>query len=384
MQGSTLNVSAALIADLMAIELLIIAMYCGRSLLLTKTRKDLQAIRILFIGAIAMAFFDLLAFVSDGRTTPFWEFMNMASNSINYLGNCWVPVGWLTFLKMHLYGDNEKTRKFIRNYVVISSLLTVVIAANIFTPIIFSINRNNVYQREWGSYAFVFYLAVCMTYSIWDYFRFKHKNRNIRFFPIGVFLGPITIGYLLQMLFFYGVSLSWISMAFSMVATLLSLQNESAFVDQLTGILNRNFLYSTTVFRKMHGGIMCDLNNFKYINDTFGHKEGDNALEQFAGILQHLAMEHGCAVRYAGDEFFIFTTESSFSLLVDLNERLKNELENYNAKSRKPYQLLCSSGYGTFDPKKESIDDVVRKLDAKMYTDKQHFYAEHGELSRRR
>ncbi len=384
MMYTTINLTASLIADFMAIELLIIAVYCVRSMLFNKARRDLRAIRILCWGTIFTSAMDMITFYADGHNGPYWYLAIVVCGSIVYLANCWLPVGWIAFLKLHLYGDTENTHRIIKGYIIFSTFLSFIVVVNMFHPIAFEITLKNHFIQTNGTLFFVIYLGACMVYSVYDYFKFKRLNGNIRFFPIGVFLGPITIGYMIQMLFMPGISLSWISMSLSMCGILLSLQNESAYVDQLTGILNRNALYTTPIFENMHGGIMCDLNDFKAINDTYGHKEGDIALERFAGILQNISYQHGCAVRFAGDEFFLFTESDKIHLLQGINEQLNNEVNKYNAFSHRPYAISFASGYDTFNPEEETIDDVIRKLDQKMYEKKREFYAEHTELNRRK
>jgi len=86
-----------------------------------------------------------------------------------------------------------------------------------------------------------------------------------------------------------------------------------AMTDQLTGLYNRHFLHSfiekTFSLAKRHGYplslIMIDLDKFKYINDTFGHEQGDQVLAKVAEVLQKNCRAEDIAVRLGGDEFLV-------------------------------------------------------------------------------
>lgn len=67
---------------------------------------------------------------------------------------------------------------------------------------------------------------------------------------------------------------------------MMSVQNETAYLDNLTGIYNRAFMFATQRYSKMDGAIMMDINSFKSINDNYAHEEGDEAFRIVAGVLK--------------------------------------------------------------------------------------------------
>ncbi len=92
-----------------------------------------------------------------------------------------------------------------------------------------------------------------------------------------------------------------------------------SFHDSLTGLYNRNFLEEEV--KRIESGrfnpvglIICDLDNLKSINDSLGHKEGDNLLIAFSKILEASFRESDVVARIGGDEFAVLvfrTTEAS-------------------------------------------------------------------------
>ena len=191
---------------------------------------------------------------------------------------------WIDFLKYHLYGDVIRMRKKVRYEAIPTGILTVSLLVNVFYPFAFYLDDSNSYHRLPGAWVFVTFMVLSLLYSVLIYENYKKVNGHLRFFPIGMFLIPILIGFLAQE-FHYGISTSWPAVAIALCGLLMSLQNEMAYVDNLTGILNRSYLYNTKVYEDMAGAIMIDVNHFKDINDQFGHDSGDKVLQEIASIL---------------------------------------------------------------------------------------------------
>ena len=164
----------------------------------------------------------------------------------------------------------------------------------------------------------------------------------------------------------------------------MSVQKESAYVDKLTGLLNRAYLFDARFYESMHSGIMIDINQFKGINDTYGHDAGDQALREVASILSEATIENGTVFRYAGDEFLIFAEDSGTEVLTRIKSKILLELDKINSMPNRRYQLSLSFGLGEYDPDKENFDEFVKKMDKNMYYDKEQYYLNHKELSRRK
>ncbi len=128
---------------------------------------------------------------------------------------------------------------------------------------------------------------------------------------------------------------------------------------------------------------MMDVNQFKQINDNHGHLEGDLALQEVAHIIKSSTPEYGFAIRYAGDEFLLFTKSPSIADLQAIVSDIRAQLESCNHSNPKNYNLSMSFGIGTFDNSSEDIDHFIARLDVKMYDDKAAFYASHREFNRR-
>jgi diguanylate cyclase (GGDEF)-like protein len=156
--------------------------------------------------------------------------------------------------------------------------------------------------------------------------------------------------------------------------------------DELTGLYNRRRFFVLTeqylkVATRTKGRLLLlfiDMDDLKWINDHYGHNEGDQALIDFARILKETFRESDIIARIGGDEFvalFVSTNENSEILIARLNKNLKE----YNARRLRRYRLSISVGTAQFDPEYPvSIDELLSKGDASMYVQKRKKRKKHS------
>lgn len=146
-------------------------------------------------------------------------------------------------------------------------------------------------------------------------------------------------------------------------------------IDALTQVNNRYQLgkYTEELFagfdpkkgEKIYLAI-CDMNNFKPINDKYGHEEGDKALVTAAN-----AMKSACAgtnaflARYGGDEFVIIVQAKDDSLIKGIRDKVNAYLAG--AGESLPYELSVSIGIAERYDETESFDRLFRRADAELY-----------------
>ena len=114
-----------------------------------------------------------------------------------------------------------------------------------------------------------------------------------------------------------------------------------------------------------------DLDQFKQINDQFGHAEGDRALETFAGLLKETFRDSDVLGRLGGDEFVVFLTGSELEESEVTLARLQVAIDAYNAGADRGYTLRYSVGAVQFDPNRHAdVDDLMDEADRLMYKHK--------------
>lgn len=116
---------------------------------------------------------------------------------------------------------------------------------------------------------------------------------------------------------------------------------------------------------------LFDLNDFKPINDTYGHAEGDRALMAFAGILQEIFRESDVIGRLGGDEFVALLSQSSNAQIEAILQRLDQALATYNRHSNRGYEITYSVGVANFAPQQpQSLEKLLDLADQRMYAQK--------------
>ena len=145
--------------------------------------------------------------------------------------------------------------------------------------------------------------------------------------------------------------------------------NRRGFFDKFKSLLSAHKNEDQTVIV-----ISADLNKLKYINDNFGHHEGDNAINTVGRALVSSSVEGEICARFGGDEFCVATVISAQKAgyyFNDFKDRFLDYLYDYNRKSNKPYVVKASIGCCI-----EKLDDridvnaMIRTADENMYADK--------------
>jgi len=118
--------------------------------------------------------------------------------------------------------------------------------------------------------------------------------------------------------------------------------------------------------------LFFDLNDFKQINDLYGHAEGDSALKTFADVLRIAFRESDVVGRLGGDEFVALLTGSSHVETTAIMARLKEILDERNAMLQRGYEIRFSVGQIEYDPQRhDTVDRLLADADQAMYAHKQ-------------
>ncbi len=150
--------------------------------------------------------------------------------------------------------------------------------------------------------------------------------------------------------------------------------------DSMTGLFNRrgffqrlNYYLSQSESEKYLFIAAIDMDGLKYINDTFGHSEGDLAIIALADLITDLAPPNSAVARFGGDEFMIAAVLAPGDI-ADAQcfpMRMEQGIDEINRKSEKPYCVAASCGIElTLYTDTTDIDSLIRSADDKLYVDK--------------
>lgn len=154
--------------------------------------------------------------------------------------------------------------------------------------------------------------------------------------------------------------------------------NKAAITDELTQIYNRRFLneklpvdlYAALLNKTLLSGILLDVDNFKEVNDTFGHSAGDIVLQKVAKILTGSIHRKGdWAARYGGDEFIVMLPGADLTSALQIAEQIRNAVEQQRFQYQgKNISLTISCGVAEACPQEStSMLDFFNRLDKKLY-----------------
>jgi diguanylate cyclase (GGDEF)-like protein len=151
---------------------------------------------------------------------------------------------------------------------------------------------------------------------------------------------------------------------------------QQSITDGLTGIKTRRFFLEALQSewkRASRNGrpfsvVLIDLDNFKEVNDTLGHLEGDLVLARVARVLEQKCRQTNVVARYGGDEFVILMPETSQEPALLLAERLRGWIASDPMLSEK--RITGSFGMATYPVHGTVAEEILRVADAGMYVSK--------------
>ena len=150
---------------------------------------------------------------------------------------------------------------------------------------------------------------------------------------------------------------------------LTRLYNHRFFVKRLNEEFKRAKRYTTSL-----SYIMVDIDNFKKINDSYGHQSGDVVLQEVSKVIKKCVRETDVVARYGGEEFAVILPHSTSEDACKLANRIRNTVKHYKSNIIGSEGLLTVSiGVSTYPHKEvEDVDDLIRKADDGLYQAKEN------------
>ena len=151
--------------------------------------------------------------------------------------------------------------------------------------------------------------------------------------------------------------------------------------DPLTGLHNRRYFEELLQYEESRSGrhrhqfsiLMLDIDDFKDVNDTYGHPCGDSVLKQVAEVIIHSMRKGDIATRIGGDEFAIILTETGKGGAISVAEKLRIGLRKmpFVSLDGKLFHITTSIGIVTFPDDGEKVADLMTGVDVGLYRVKQ-------------
>lgn len=189
-----------------------------------------------------------------------------------------------------------------------------------------------------------------------------------------VYAVSLAVAQLLQV--FIGSVMPFRSLIATVVLVFITLRgmSETVTIDAVSHINNRfslNRVLDSKIFgREKFWLTMIDIDDFKNINDTFGHSRGDDAIEYTASAIIRSVPRTYFVARYGGDEFAIVAPFDDESEIRPLEEKIREELKKIIQENHCPFSIDITAGYAARNDSINNIPDMIEAADRILYEKK--------------
>jgi len=298
----------------------------------------------------------------------------------------WFCYAWMKYVLKKLY-PRFRGKGILEALVMMPAIVSTAVAfASPYEGLLYTLTADNDYHR--GPFIWVPIAVAIMYYCITTIVAARemiHPGRSrelaeymvIILFPLSIFVGNV-----IQMEN-YGLSVVWVMSAIAILILFIDKQNQQLSKDGLTGLYNRSHTNAQLAWeiRNLKGAdhmlmvMMLDIDDFKSINDKYGHLEGDIALTFAADVLKKNCRRTDYVGRYGGDEFLVIGRVHSAEDADRIEQRIQRGIVAANKDSMLKVPLAFSIGYELCKPSDNvTMDAVLDGADQKMYEAKRKRY----------
>jgi diguanylate cyclase (GGDEF)-like protein len=284
-----------------------------------------------------------------------------------------VPVLAMILESLEFLPHSPKRERVIKGYALVVTMF-ILLANDVALEWSYSINR-----------------AIIVAYSLFAFYLLiqglKKRDESAGYLLIGgIALVSGTFAELfvdsIQYAVFFTSFAFVVSVAVSVVIRFSTMKVEKGslekdvMTDYLTGLGNRVYLYEVlthlpkTSTIESHYLIFIDIDDFKLINDTYGHEAGDTVLRQASLRLKAAVRDNDHVVRFAGDEFVIVVALNAGYPIESVVEWLNKQFEEPIQVEEITLQIRLSIGTSTIDPQVTDPDRIIHEADQRMYEEK--------------
>jgi diguanylate cyclase (GGDEF)-like protein len=372
-----MNLVGNIVLNLYSIILVIIIYFQS----VKQVEKDLLQYKI-YMMMLKMTIFLLTADIFsrfDSKPDTIFYFINYTGNFVIFFLNLVIPSLWLLYVYDQVFHEESNIRKLFYLLVTLNCVNAVMVIFSQFFGWFYYFDSKNIYHRGPLYWLPVSITIVLVALAYFFIIKNRKKIEKKHCLTLAFFAVPPCIGIILQIVFL-GISIMLNCLVYSLLIVFLKIQNNNLYTDYLTGVNNRKKLdiylrdkIKTSKADKTFSTIMLDLDNFKNINDTWGHDAGDRALRKAINLLNSCLGVDDFIARFGGDEFCIILDISNQYKLDEIVQRINNCFEKYNETSSLPYELSFSMGYAMYDYHSNlNMEEFQKQLDVLLYENKQH------------
>lgn len=307
----------------------------------------------------------------------FGPFLFISGTFFLHAFNPIISIHWFLYIHYHIHSSKKTFKKIYIYGLAIMFINLVIILLNLKYGFIYHIDDYYHYHR--GTY-YMFTPAVNTIILVGSIILVICNKKRMSMSQMRTFILvsmiPI-IAFILQNYYEEFPSAVY-SVVLAVTIKYIMLQHKKVNHDFLTGLFNRRqldyYIEDRIAYVKKYNDsftvILVDVDDFKKINDVYGHATGDEALKNTANIIKSVIHKHDFAARFGGDEFYIISESKTEAEINELISKLELSFDKFNELSRR-YRLSISIGYSIFDQSNiDSLISIQEKVDLSMYEKK--------------
>lgn len=291
------------------------------------------------------------------------------------------PLGFLFSLvyidSYAVYGDEKKRSAFLwfmRIYAVIN-FVAVTVSVILGTGWFYYFEGFTYHRGQYYLVRGFFHVLLCLAVVVYV---LMFRNSIIQSYRLPILLFPaiVAIGGVLQVTV-TSMNLEYAATVIACQILLIYVQKRDINLDYLTGVVNRRGIdialrrAISDSKEKDFAAIMIDVDYFKTINDKYGHKTGDEVLENIAYVLRSTFDGSDVVGRFGGDEFCVITRINDEKVLKHKIRSVKNSVKELDWSNKGEMDLSISTGVAVYDYNSGmKVKDFMEYIDRKMYKEK--------------
>ena len=342
---------------LTTIDLFVLGFMC----ILTKLSESLnykqkRGFFCAFILIAAVSVLEVITLAVDGAP-PGYRWLNVVSN---YLGFGLSP--GVAVCLVYVLDKKTAIRRELRIAIYCEIVYLIFLAVSVPSGLVFSVSAENIYSRGPYFYIYVFMYFVAIMYlsisTIITAKEFQNRSRRL-IYPLIFFLTAETI---IQVTL-PDLHVTWLCVTLLSILYFIYCNEMWTQLDALTGLLNQNSYLNRTAEVKRTGGVLIvfDVDDFKNVNDQYGHLKGDICLSEIADCIKKAYAKFGYCYRIGGDEFCVLMKN------VDQQENCLKKFIELLEEKRRRLDYLPTISFGSCFFSGEDILTIKDRADQNMY-----------------
>lgn len=367
---------------IICIQYCVISYICAGSLLyfIVVTNRSAEHSSELFFYKLAMGFAALCSFTDimfalrEFGSFPLGKTVNYISEILYSLGSICGAFCWFVYSEKKQQSRLASSARLLRLAAVPFAVMCLFTLTTPLHKLCFSISGSQ-YVRGVLNVPFT---AVCLVFIFYsgiraliNSFRKEYHSRTVMLRLLFLYSVVLTAAQMLQVL--VGPIMPFRSLFAFLTFMCITLRgmSETVTVDALSNVNNR-FSFDRALDARIAGGdkfwlVMLDIDDFKRINDTYGHTLGDDAIRYTAAAIVRAVPHEFFVARYGGDEFAVVAPFVDSAVIAALEGRIRSELQKILAESSCPFRLDISAGYAEKTESINNIPDMVEAADRMLY-----------------